>query len=342
MSRLKGADLGIVSGAMNYRAAWSGSASPTYAANDVVLDVGAVWAATAAVPTGAAYEPSLGPTFVPGGNVVGGATVAGASAAAINSVAMPFTTTASPGSVGGVTLTFGSTPGATSIRVGIATALGANDGAITWLGTTPTAVAAPTAAGTYNYALPASVALTGATTYYAVIQVVAGGNSDVNWGAAATVVSGNVASTGTLQRTTSIGGTWATNTFNMPFSLYTSAQNYWQPLAPLVENVNIVAASSTATTLPNTLVATMHKVTLTANCTITLPAPSAGKSFSVELVQDATGGRTVTWATPSGAVKWPGGTVPTISAAANAIDVVTFICIGGANWYGFVSGQAFA
>lgn len=110
----------------------------------------------------------------------------------------------------------------------------------------------------------------------------------------------------------------------------------------VTETVNTVASSGAAQTLPDGNIATMHKVTLTANCTITLPTPGAGKSFTVELVQDATGGHTVTWATPSGAVRWAGGAAPTITAGANAIDVVSFVCIGGTNWYGFVSGQAFA
>lgn len=110
----------------------------------------------------------------------------------------------------------------------------------------------------------------------------------------------------------------------------------------VTETVNTVAASGATATLPDVTTATMHRVTLTANCAITLPTPGVGKSFTVELVQDATGGRTVSWATPSGAIRWPGGTVPTITATANAIDVLTFVCIGGVNWYGFVAGQAFA
>ena len=108
------------------------------------------------------------------------------------------------------------------------------------------------------------------------------------------------------------------------------------------ETVNTVGTSGATQTLPDVTTATMHRVTLTANCTITLPTPAAGKSFTVELVQDATGGRTVAWATPTGAIRWPGGTVPTITAAANAIDVISFVCIGGTNWYGFVGGQAMA
>lgn len=105
-------------------------------------------------------------------------------------------------------------------------------------------------------------------------------------------------------------------------------------LAPLQENVNTVTSSGAAVTLPDVDGATMHKVTLTANCTITLPAPGAGKSLTVEVNQDATGSRTLAFATPSGAIQWAGGAAPTWSTAASKRDVVTFVCIGGTNWIG--------
>lgn len=134
----------------------------------------------------------------------------------------------------------------------------------------------------------------------------------------------------------------AYNTFLDDFAAVATGTLAWSLTSPIQEAVNTVAASGAAQTLPDVSTATMHKVTLTANCTITLPTPGAGKSLTVELVQDATGGRTVTWATPSGAIRWPGGTAPTISPAAGAIDVISFISVGGTNWYGFVGGQAFA
>lgn len=63
------------------------------------------------------------------------------------------------------------------------------------------------------------------------------------------------------------------------------------------------------------------------------------------LKQDGTGSRTVDWSTQT--VKWPigdgiaaGG--PTLTTAANAVDVVSFTTFdGGANWYGFVAGKGF-
>lgn len=76
-------------------------------------------------------------------------------------------------------------------------------------------------------------------------------------------------------------------------------------------------------------------VTLTENITsITLANPPAsGKwgAISIEFTQDATGGRTVGgW--PS-SVKWPGGTAPTITSAANAVDVVSGYTRDGGTTY---------
>lgn len=68
----------------------------------------------------------------------------------------------------------------------------------------------------------------------------------------------------------------------------------------------------------------VQKLTLTANCTITLSNPKNGGRYLLILVQDATGGRSVTW--PS-SVKWPGGTAPTLSGASK-VDVITLVYDG--------------
>lgn len=87
-----------------------------------------------------------------------------------------------------------------------------------------------------------------------------------------------------------------------------------------------VVESITQTT--STLTLDMSKgntfaVTLQANVTtVAFSNVPAGKlvPITIEFIQDATGGRTVSgWGT---AVKWSGGTIPTLSATANATDVV--------------------
>ena len=84
-----------------------------------------------------------------------------------------------------------------------------------------------------------------------------------------------------------------------------------------------------------------YKITLTANCTLTFsnpPASGTAGSFTLFLVQDGTGSRTVTW---PGTVDWSAATAPTLTTTAAAVDVLTFITLdGGTVWNGFVAGQA--
>jgi hypothetical protein len=68
------------------------------------------------------------------------------------------------------------------------------------------------------------------------------------------------------------------------------------------------------------LVAQKQKITLTANCTFTFTAPNGPGNFVLRLIQDGTGGRTVTW---PAAVKWVGSAAPTLTTTAAAVDIVT-------------------
>lgn len=103
-----------------------------------------------------------------------------------------------------------------------------------------------------------------------------------------------------------------------------------------VEAVNTVASAGATETLPDVGTATIHRVTLdAANCILTFPTAAAGKSFTLVLVQDATGSRTVTWP----AVLWPANTAPTLTTTAGKRDVFTFVCVDGTNWLGSVAGQ---
>lgn len=79
---------------------------------------------------------------------------------------------------------------------------------------------------------------------------------------------------------------------------------------------------------------------LTGNATLgALPAGVAGKAYTVtlEIVQDATGGRTFTWPT----VKWPYGVAHVVTSTANARDLVHLLW-NGTDWVGMVGGQAIA
>jgi hypothetical protein len=78
--------------------------------------------------------------------------------------------------------------------------------------------------------------------------------------------------------------------------------------------------SSTADTIDWTT-GNYHKSTMTGNCTYTFTAPTGPGRFQLMLVQDATGSRVPSF---PASVKWPGGSMPTFSTAANSIDIVTF------------------
>jgi hypothetical protein len=78
-----------------------------------------------------------------------------------------------------------------------------------------------------------------------------------------------------------------------------------------------------------------HTVTLGGNRTLAVSNVSVSQTFMIVLVQDGTGGRTVTWFS---GIKWPGGTVPTLTATASKADVFSFVCTASGAYYGFTVG----
>ena len=63
---------------------------------------------------------------------------------------------------------------------------------------------------------------------------------------------------------------------------------------------------------------------------------SVGECFVIDLIQDASGNRKVTWFTT---IKWDDGTAPTLSTGANKIDSFGFICKSSGNYQGYIIGQ---
>lgn len=77
-----------------------------------------------------------------------------------------------------------------------------------------------------------------------------------------------------------------------------------------------------ATITVNLATALNFTVTLGGNRSVDAPSnPVAGQSGTIEIHQDATGGRTLAWNT---AWKWEGG-APALSTAANAVDHVGYL-----------------
>lgn len=121
------------------------------------------------------------------------------------------------------------------------------------------------------------------------------------------------------------------------FNVFATAPTLSNPtITAYLETAPAIANSSTAVTLALAS-GTVLSYTLTGNCTFTMPATTSGTSFIVRLIQDATGSRTATFT----GVKWPGGTVPTITTTASTgVDIISFVCIASV-WYGNAA-QAFA
>lgn len=95
------------------------------------------------------------------------------------------------------------------------------------------------------------------------------------------------------------------------------------------------SAAGTATLTLNT--SNIHTITMPAgNITIALSNEAVGQCFMINILQDGTGSRTVTWFTT---IKWAGGSAPTLTTTASKIDTLGFIVTSAGNYQGYVVGQ---
>ena len=145
-------------------------------------------------------------------------------------------------------------------------------------------------------------------------------------------VISTITNTGTLTLPTStdtLVGRATTDTLTNKTLTNPTVTNY-------VESVVAIGNSGATQTLSLSS-GTVQTVTMTGNCTFTMPTATAGKSFVLIATQDATGSRTATFTS----VKWPAGTAPTLTTTASTgRDILTFFS-DGTNWYG-TAAQAFA
>ena len=70
-----------------------------------------------------------------------------------------------------------------------------------------------------------------------------------------------------------------------------------------------------------------------SNDTLAFTDPDGPCHVQLRVIQDATGGRTITWPTTGKAVKWPRKIAPTLSDGANEEDIFTF-WYNGSYYYG--------
>lgn len=79
----------------------------------------------------------------------------------------------------------------------------------------------------------------------------------------------------------------------------------------------------------------IHKIVLKGNPTLSLKNVSIGQSFTLRLVQDTTGTRTVTWFST---IHWPAATPPTLTTTASHWDVFEFLCTAEDQFDGYIKG----
>jgi hypothetical protein len=104
----------------------------------------------------------------------------------------------------------------------------------------------------------------------------------------------------------------------------------WDELATVTETAYAIGNSGTAITI-DLANGTFQSVTMTGNCTFTMPTATAGRSFTLR-VNTGAGGFAGTFT----GVKWQGSVAPTLTSAASRLDIIAFVA-DGTNWYGVIT-----
>ena len=114
---------------------------------------------------------------------------------------------------------------------------------------------------------------------------------------------------------------------------YTDASSVALNTAKVSYIVNVFTSLTDAANISWDALNDNAKVTLAGSRTLDNPTNLvSGRTYNLIVTQDATGTRLLNYGS---IFKWQGGTVPTLSTAANAIDIFTFI-YDGTNLYGSV------
>jgi len=94
------------------------------------------------------------------------------------------------------------------------------------------------------------------------------------------------------------------------------------------------AITITVTSIPTgcSTISTLQKLSIVTNTTVTLPAPSAGVSYSLLIC--ASGAYSPIFAIASGNLSWPAGSIPTSTATSGKCDLYSFVALGSSYLFG--------
>lgn len=146
------------------------------------------------------------------------------------------------------------------------------------------------------------------------VSVANGGTGDASLTAYA-VMTGGTTGTNPMQQVSGTG----TAQFVLA-SAGAAALPVWQAPAPPV-----VALTDAATILVNAALGTYFTVTLAGNRTMGAPSnPVNAQYIEFQLTQDATGSRTIAWASGAGGYSFGAGSAPTLTTTASNTDVLGF------------------
>ena len=182
--------------------------------------------------------------------------------------------------------------------------------------------------------------ITSATWNGVAIAANRGGTGVANNSASTITISGAFGTTITVSGTTTVTlpttGTLATlagtETFTNKTLTNPTITNYTETNFTATVTGNAITLSLTNGTFQTI-------TTMVGANTITLPAPATGKSLTVLVVYASTP-TSLTFASPSGTLKYPASTTPTATLTNGQSDIYAFIS-DGTNWYGVQSGANF-
>jgi len=323
---------GVTIGALSSQGSGTINLASLYLNNVLILDSGANITGPSLTVTGALTTGTNGGTagtIIARGSSTGAATISAQAAAGAAALVLP-TTSGTLTSSGTSPIVVNATTGAISCPTCNTT--GANVSAVS--NSDGTLTISPTSG-----AVVASIALGHANTWSASqtfsAAIVYGGVTLNN----AVTGTGNMV----LGTSPSISGLTVTSSFTatglvtfgaMASAAVATTANYLSGAASTLVPASVIYTAETTTTFGatttfdfNTFINTV--VTLTGNITTqTLSNVTAGKAGSITFVQDGTGTRTTAW---NSIFKFSGGTTPTLSTAASAVDVLFYSCRSATN-----------